>query len=157
MTIRIETTDPHADGVARLLRASHALMQELFPPETNAFLDFEALAAPEITLWAAREGDAVLGTIALRDGAEYGEIKSLFVDPEARGRGVAAKLLAHAEDAARSRGIALLRLETGDLLTAAGRIYQRAGYTRCGPFGEYAENGCSHFYEKRLSPSGRTG
>ncbi|QFS81396.1 putative N-acetyltransferase YsnE [Roseivivax sp. THAF40] len=151
MPIRIETTAPRAEGVETVLSESHALMQRLFPPEHNSFLDFDALAAPEITLWAARDDAAILGTVALKAAGEYGEIKSLFVMPEARGHGVAAALLAHAEAEAQARGITLLRLETGDLLEAAGRLYIRAGYVRRGPFGAYEENGTSVFYEKALT------
>lgn len=156
MPISIEEVSPHAPDVARLLSQSHALMQSLFPPETNSFLDLDALSQPGITLWAAMEKGVPLGTVALMRCDGYGEVKSLFVAEAARGRGIAPRLLGHLEAVAWAEGLDLLRLETGDLLEAAGRLYLASGYLRRGPFGAYAENGVSHFYEKALTGGGRT-
>ena len=36
----VEAADPLAPGPKALLEASHALMQDMFPPEDNYFLDF---------------------------------------------------------------------------------------------------------------------
>ena len=148
--IEIAPADPGAPEVRALLAESHALMQRLFSPEENHFLSIDALRGPDIRFFAAREGDAVLGTgaLALRDG--YGELKSMFTAEAARGRGVAALLLERLEEEARKEGLDLLRLETGDLLTAAHRLYARAGFVACGPFGDYKANGSSLFMEKRL-------
>ena len=157
MPVEITETHARAEGVEALLRASHRLMEALFPPEHNSYLDFEALSDPRITLWAARDAGQTLGTIALLRADGYGEVKSLFVDEAARGQRVAQRLLDHLEATARAEGIALLRLETGDLLRAAARLYLRAGYVQRGPFAAYEENGTSVFYEKRLIPSDRTG
>ena len=44
-----------------------------------------------------------------------------------------------------------LVLETGDLLTAAQRFYEREGYTRIPPFGPYVGSSLSVCYETRLT------
>jgi putative acetyltransferase len=88
------------------------------------------------------------GALAIRDG--YGEIKSMFVDPETRRAGVAAGLLGRLEAEATARGLAILRLETGDLLHAARAFYGRNGFTIRGPFGSYSAHPHSVFMEKRL-------
>ncbi|QFT61506.1 GNAT family N-acetyltransferase [Roseivivax sp. THAF30] len=148
--MEIVIAHPSDPSIATVLRQSHALMQALFPPEHNSFLDLDALAAPGITLWAARDDSRVLGTVALMRCDGYGEVKSLFVTEAARGTGLAHRILEHLEGAAAGEGIGLLRLETGNLLDAAARLYTRMGYVRRGPFGEYRENGTSVFYEKPL-------
>ena len=148
--IIVEESDPRDPQAAALLRQSHALMESLFPPEDNFFLDIDALATDGIRFFTAREGDTVLGTgaLALKDG--YGEVKSMFVAEAARGRGVADALLRQIEDAAREEGLPALKLETGNVLHAAHRLYERHGFTRCGRFGDYPEAHSSIFMEKAL-------
>lgn len=149
--IAIGPGDPRAPGPRALLEQSHALMQALFPPEDNFYLSIDDLCAPDILFFTATEGNSTLGTgaLALRDG--YGEVKSMFTAPAARGRGIAARILARIEAEARARGLPCLRLETGDTLAAAHRLYDRAGFVRCGPFGDYPENATSVFMEKPLA------
>ncbi|MCZ7675241.1 MAG: GNAT family N-acetyltransferase [Roseovarius sp.] len=146
----VEPADPRAPGPRALIEAGHALMQEMFPPEDNHFLDIDALAAPDIRLFAARAGAEVLGTgaLALREG--YGEIKAMFTAPAARGLGVGAALVRAIEDEARAHALACLRLETGRGLDAAIRLYRRAGFAPCAAFGDYRPNPSSVFMEKRL-------
>lgn len=146
----VEPADPRAAGPRALIEASHAMMRAMFAPEENHFLDLDALAAPDIRFFAAREGAQVLGTgaLLLRDG--YGEVKAMFTAPSARGRGVGAALLRAIEDEAHNHGLSLLRLETGRGLDAALGLYRRAGFAPCGAFGDYRPNATSIFMEKRL-------
>ncbi|MGB7316930.1 MAG: GNAT family N-acetyltransferase [Planktotalea sp.] len=149
--IIVEPTTPHAAGTKDLLEQSHALMLSLFSPDACHFLDFDALAAENIHLFAAREGDVTLGTgaLAVKDG--YAEVKSMFTSEAARGKGVAAALLRQIEDVAREMGLQTLKLETGDVLYAAHRLYERHGFTFCGPFGDYKDVPESRFMEKVLT------
>ena len=148
--IAVEPGDPRAPQVAALLAQSHALMQALFPPEDNFFLDIDALCGPGIRFFVARERETVLGTgaLALKDG--YGEVKSMFTGEAARGRGVGAALLRAIEDEARAEGLPCLRLETGNVLHAAHRLYERHGFRTRGPFGDYPDARSSIFMEKAL-------
>lgn len=125
-------------------------MESLFPPEDNHYLSVDALRVPEIRFFVAEDGEDVLGTIALARKEGYGEVKSMFVDPSARGRGVARALLRHVESVAREMGVPVLRLETGNLLEAAIALYTAQGFRPCGAFGDYAVNGTSVFMEKAL-------
>lgn len=125
-------------------------MESLFPPEDNHYLSVDALRVPEIRFFVAEDGEDVLGTIALARKEGYGEVKSMFVDPSARGRGVARALLRHVEGVAREMGVPVLRLETGNLLEAAIALYTAQGFRPCGAFGDYAVNGTSVFMEKPL-------
>jgi putative acetyltransferase len=149
--IRVGPADPRDPGCAALLAQSHALMRALFLPEDNNFLDIEALCAPDIRFLAATGDDRVLGTgaVALRDG--YAEVKSMFTAPEARGRGVADAILRALIDIATTEGRPLLRLETGRGLDAAHRLYARHGFVPRGPFGTYAANCTSLFFERPVN------
>ena len=148
--IVVEASDPLAPGPRALLEASHALMESLFDPEDNHFLDLTELKAPNIHFFSARKGADTLGTGALAVMDGYGEVKSMFTAPTARGQGAAAALLRQIEDTARELKLPLLRLETGTGLDAAHRLYARHGFTPRGPFGSYPDSPNSVFMEKPL-------
>ncbi len=142
--------DPRDPQAQALLHSSHALMLDLFPAEDNYALEIDDLLTPDIRFFIAREGPQVLGTgaLAIREG--YGEVKSMFTDKGARGKGVAAALLRQIEDEARSHDLTTLKLETGEALSEAIRLYQRHGFARCERFGDYAVNQTSVYMEKHL-------
>ena len=148
--IIVEQNDPHHPQATALLRQSHALMQELFPPEDNYYLEIDDLVAPDIHFFTARIGDQILGTGALKLKQGYGEIKSMFVSEAARGKGVADALMRQLEDTAREHKLPTLKLETGNVLHAAHKLYRRHGFTDCGVFGDYVEVNSSIFMEKPL-------
>lgn len=148
--IIVERNSPKDPQASALLKQSHALMEELFPPEDNFFLDIDELCVPSIRFFTARIGDTIVGTGALSIKEGYGEVKSMFTSSEARGKGVASALLRQIEDEARDEKLEWLRLETGNLLQAAHRVYDRLGFTRCGPFGDYPDAASSIFMEKPL-------
>lgn len=81
-------------------------------------------------LFIARSGDHVLGYARM---SEYwngmADLAEIAVDRRARGRGVAAALLARVEVWAYDKGFGLIRLETQSNNPAACRVYARAGYT----------------------------
>ena len=150
MQIRIEAERPLRSDVEALLRQSRAMMAGLYPPESRHGLDPAAFESPEITLFVARENGVALGCGAFQlhhDGSA--ELKSMFVAPQARRRGIGRKVLEVIEAAVRGRASAL-RLETGvKQLTAIG-LYEAAGFRRRGPFGSYRDDPLSVFMEKAL-------
>lgn len=148
--IIVEKKDPHHPQATALLKQSHALMKSLFAPEDNFYLDIADLVDPKIHFFAARIGTDLCGTGALKVKDGYGEIKSMFVAEDARGKGVANAILRQIEDQARADGLPALKLETGNVLHAAHRLYRRFGFEDCGAFGDYAEANSSIFMEKTL-------
>lgn len=151
MTITVEAGDPRDPAATALLRSSHALMQDLFPAEANHYLSIDDLCAPNIRFFLARVSGEIQGCGALAVLNGYGEIKSMFTSPSARGLGLAGKILTKIEDTAHAENLPFLRLETGDLLHDAHRLYARMGFTKCGPFGSYEDGPHSIFMERRLS------
>lgn len=148
--LSIRRASPREAGATALLKASHGLMDSLFPEDSNHYLPIDGLCMPGIHFFVAERGGRSLGCVALAERPGYGEIKSLFVDPDARGMGVADRLLEHLSAQARERGITLLRLESGDGLDSAHRLYRRHGFTECARFGEYPDSPHSIFMEKAL-------
>ena len=160
--IAVTEGDPRSPEGTALLTASHAYLQSLYPPQDNHFLSIDDLCAPHITFLIARDGERdgerdgarggarALGCAALADFGSYAEVKSMFTDPAARGVGIGAALMSAVEGIARQRGLPLLRLETGDDLYPAHRLYERHGFVRCGPFGDYRDGPHSVFMEKQL-------
>lgn len=149
--ILVEPANPLDHQPSALLAEAQALQAATYPPEHNHALPTEALAAPDIRFFAAREGDRVLGVGALAIRGGYGEVKAMFTTDAARGKGVGAALLRMIEDTAREENLARLCLETGDELAAAVRLYERHGFTRSGAFGDYVEDGSSVFMVKDLT------
>jgi putative acetyltransferase len=149
ITIQIERAD-QLDVTALLLQA-RALLAGLYPPESCHGLDLDAYAMPEVTLFVARADGMAVGCGALqRHGDGSAEVKSMFVIPEARGRGIGRAILETIE-AALPGHVAALRLETGIKQEAAIRLYEAAGFCRRGPFGSYRDDPLSVFMEKPLA------
>ncbi len=129
------------DPVAvRLIEAMGAEMQArygdggLSPAQPQQFL------APGIFLLAELDGIAV-GCGGVRpSGEDAAEIKRMYVDPAARGRGIARGLLRALVAHARARGLTRLLLETGTAQPEAISLYESEGWTPVPPFGHYADD-----------------
>jgi putative acetyltransferase len=80
--------------------------------------------------WVAARGEAVIGSIALRQAGADAELKKLYVARAERGRGLGAALVATAEREAAARGATRMMLWTDTRFADAHRLYQRLGYAR---------------------------
>lgn len=81
-----------------------------------------------VMLLAIRDGEAA-GIGGVRHLAtEVAEIKSMYLVPEHRGRGLGRALLAEVEAIAAARGCTRTRLDSSDYLTSALGLYRAAGY-----------------------------
>ena len=91
--------------------------------------------APDGALLVAREGAATLGCIALKPLAPcVGEIKRLYLRPEARGRGIGKALVAAVLERARQAGYREVKLDTMAHLTEAQALYRGFGFEPVAPF-----------------------
>jgi putative acetyltransferase len=82
--------------------------------------------------------DRVVGTAGLlRTGPTSGEVRKMFLLPEARGRGVGRALLDAVLEAARDRGLRRLELTTRHRYDRAIRLYERAGFRPAGTAGRH--------------------
>lgn len=150
--IAIAPESPDQAEIAAFLAASDSYAQSLYPPESNHLVDLPSLMAPNAHFFVARRSGKALGCGALiiaEDG--WGEVKRMWVAPDARGQGIGRKLLETIETAAREKGIGVLRLETGIKQPEAVALYRSCGFTECEPFGSYQPDPLSLFMEKRLT------
>ncbi|MEM9378908.1 MAG: GNAT family N-acetyltransferase [Planctomycetota bacterium] len=110
------------------------------PPESGHAVAPEALADADARYWIARADGRAVGCIGLRALAPgHGEIKTLHVLAEARGRGLGARLVGALLDAARDAGMERVSLETGrsDGFAPSRALYRRLGFAPCDAFGPY--------------------
>jgi ribosomal protein S18 acetylase RimI-like enzyme len=120
-----------------LADAPEAFGSTLAESELRSPEDWEAqVVALPTFVW--RDGDADLGMVraAPHDAdAEAGYLISLWVAPEARGRGVGAALVGEVVAWARGRGLRRLVLDVGEHNVAARRLYERNGFVATGATG----------------------
>ncbi|HTJ15266.1 MAG TPA: GNAT family N-acetyltransferase [Steroidobacteraceae bacterium] len=152
--LRIELDDLSRAPVLSLLEEHLRNMYELSPPEQVFAFDASKLKAPGVTFWTAWNGQSLLGCAALKElSPTEGEIKSMRTPSALRRTGAGRALLNHIVDAGRTRGYRTLYLETGShpAFLPAQSLYRSVGFTLCGPFGTYRENGNSVFMSLRLA------
>lgn len=112
------------------------------------------LSSPTATLLVAERDGGVVGYVLLlyRAGTSIARLYSIAVLPEFAGRGIGTQLLAAAEQAARARGCAAVRLEVHERNAGAISRYQKNGYRLFGRYERYYEDqGHALRYEKPLA------
>ncbi|MGZ5181466.1 MAG: GNAT family N-acetyltransferase [Ramlibacter sp.] len=149
MSVAIRFESPVQPDVLALIGELDAYQKPLYPLESFHGIDLAALAQPNVLFAVARDARGLaLGCGAMVVGDEHGEIKRMYTRPQARGQGIARRLLDTLEERARERGCTVFRLETGYLQAEALLLYARCGYQRRGPFGDYTDDPNSVFMEK---------
>ena len=151
--MQIREDDLTGKKIADLLREHLENMHEITPPQSVHALDLEALRSPDITFWAAWEGDELLGCGALKElDSRSGEVKSMRTAKAHRRRGVASKILEHIIKEALRRAYDCLNLETGAFpeFAPARALYIRYEFEYRGPFAEYIDDPNSVFMMKKL-------
>ena len=79
--------------------------------------------------WVAVRGDKVVGTFGLERASDDAmELRRMYVDPSARRRNIARRMLQFAEDECRRRNVSRLELSTAEIQHAALALYRSAGY-----------------------------
>jgi DNA-binding MarR family transcriptional regulator/GNAT superfamily N-acetyltransferase len=106
---------------------------------------YEALVARIVADYAARadrgheaawiaelDGQPAGCVFCMRKSDDVAQLRLLLVEPHARGRGIGERLVADCVSFARRKGYREIVLWTNDVLHAARRIYQRAGFELIG-------------------------
>ena len=151
MSVVISLERPDSDDARALIAELEAYLIPLSPPESRHGYSIEKLINEDVPFFIIRANGTPVGCGGVKlFGTDYGEIKRMYVRPGFRGLGYAKMMLDHLAEYARSRGVALLRLETGIAQHEAIALYERSGFQSILPFGEYKPDPLSRFYEKRI-------
>ena len=114
---------------------------EIYAAEYGWDTSFERLVARIVAdydpardaAWIAERGGQRVGCVfCVHADEETAKLRILLVHPAARGSGVGAALVAQCLAYARRRGYRRVMLWTNDVLVAARRIYQAAGFRLTG-------------------------
>ena len=156
MSAIITAERPDTDDAVMLITELEAHLDPLYPRQSRHGLSVDRLLAESVVFFLLRSDGtpAACGGVKLV-GAEYGEIKRMYVRPQFRGAGFGALMLNHLAEYTRAQGVGLLRLETGIHQHAAIRLYERMGFQRIPPFGSYTDDPLSLYYEKQLTVGSR--
>ncbi len=151
MALTIAAESPLQDEVRALITALNEYLLTLTPPEHCFHMTADEMARPDTTVFVAREDGKAIACGALRRHADgIAEVKRMYTVPERQGRGIGGRILDAVTALARQEGFDRLVLETGDRHPAAWRVYERAGFKRCGPVLDYPDTTWSVFYEMSL-------
>lgn len=120
-----------------------------FDPAHGKPVGVEDLTPPRGWFFVARLDGRPVGCGGLAPlGADEGEVKRVWTAPEARGLGVARRIVAAIEAKARQAGLKALKLDTNRALKEAHALYRKLGYVEIARYNDnpYAD----HWFEKRL-------
>ena len=149
--------EPFDSGDARALTdAQQEEMRGLYGGEADIGPTRESamFVAPDGVFLVIRDDDgrAVGCGGVCRFDRTHGELKRMYVVPDARGRGLGRRLLIELETHARALGYDAVVLETGDRQPEAIGLYRSTGYERIPCYPPYDSRALSLCFEKRLPP-----
>ncbi|MBD8687168.1 MULTISPECIES: GNAT family N-acetyltransferase [unclassified Rhizobium] len=151
MPVDIKLEPPRQPEVLHLMDMSNAYMASLYPAESNHMVDIDTLEKPTVSFFVARNEGQIVGCCALVEAGDgTGEIKRMFVDPQARGLKIGQLMM----DAIIARGrelrLGAIRLETGISQPEAIGLYRKAGFVEIEAFAPYKPDPLSMFMELKL-------
>lgn len=152
-TVTVHVTDPDHPDAQSCLGSYHAELHERFDtgfdPARSSLPDPGELRAQYGLFLVARLHGEPVGCAGLKlPGGTAAEIKRMWVAPQARGVGLARRLLAELESQATAHGRNILRLETNAALTEAINLYRSAGFVEIPAFND--EPYAHHWFEKTI-------
>jgi len=153
MPITIVQERPDSADAVQLIAELDAHLNSLpYPQESRHAFSVGKLLREGVTFFVTRHEGKPVGCGGLKlFGTEYGEVKRMYVRPAYRGLGLGKLILDRLAAYARERRVGLLRLETGIYQTEAIGLYERYGFQRRSPFGEYRDDPMSVYFEKPIA------
>ena len=149
MSVTIAVESPLQDDVRSLIDGLDAHLTSL--DDEGYHMTVDELARPSVSVFVARDqGQAIACGALCRHEGGIGELKRMFTVPGYQGKGIGGAILAEIIAQARHEGLRRVVLETGTRQHAAWHLYEKSGFTRCGPVLDYPDVSWSVFYEKDI-------
>ena len=151
--VTVERADILSATARGLIEALNAELTATYPEAGACHFRLDAQEVSEgrgAFLVAWRDGKPVGCGAVRRIEDQVGELKRMYVRRDERGRGTGRALLGALEKAASGLKINRLVLETGVRQTVAIALYERFGFSRIEPFGEYVASPLSLCMAKDL-------
>jgi putative acetyltransferase len=149
--VRVSIESPNQPEVIALIADLDAYQDTLYPAEARYVLGLASLVKRNVLFAVARSVDGAAigcGAVVLND--RYGEVKRMYVQPEARGQGAAQQIIDTLESTACANGCTTFMLETGPYQVEALAFYAKQGYEQCAEFGDYPKHPLSVFMRKHF-------
>jgi GNAT superfamily N-acetyltransferase len=149
--VAVEPADPRGPEAQALIEELTAELERRYDDDGSGGFDPADVLGPRGVFLVGRLNGRAVACGACRplDG-DVGEVKRMYVAPEARGRGLGRLILNGLEEFARRTGYQAIWLETGVLQPEAVGLYESAGYQRIPNYGQYKDDPRSVCFEKRL-------
>ena len=113
-------------------------------PEGSAHvLDIPGLKVPSIKFWSLWRQEKLIGCGALKFlSKDHGEFKSIRIHDNYRKQGQGINVINHLINEAKKLKIKRLSIETGagDFFLPARKLFEKTGFTVCGPFAHYKKD-----------------
>ena len=147
--VEVDAGSPAAQAA---MTAYFAELASRFPAgfDPTGYLEPDDYNPPRGRFFLAMSGDEILacgGLVWIDDSVA--EVKRMWVDPAARGHGLATRLLSFLEQTALADGYRVARLDTNPVLTAAIAMYRKNGYRDIERYNDNPYAGA--WFEKTLS------
>jgi putative acetyltransferase len=153
MLIEIVEVRPDAAEAVQLINELDSyLMEHPYPQESRHAFSIDKLLREQVVFFVTRHDGkpAACGGVKLFAN-DYAEVKRMYVRPVYRGLGLGKSMLDRLAEYARAHQVNLLRLETGIYQTEAIGLYEKYGFQRRAPFGEYKEDPLTVYFEKAIA------
>jgi putative acetyltransferase len=153
MPITIVEERPDSADALQLITELDTYLNGLpYPQESRHAFSVDKLLKEGVAFFVTRLDGQPVGCGGIKMfGNEYGEVKRMYVRPVCRGLGLGKAMLNRLAEYTRERQVSLLRLETGIYQPEAIALYERYGFQRRPPFGEYKVDPMSVYLEKHIT------
>ena len=147
----IQPQRPDSPDSIQLIDELEAYLSPMYPQESRHGYSVEKLIKQGVAFFVTHHDNLPAGCGGVQlFGSEYAEVKRMYVRPQFRGLGLARQMLDHLAKYTRQHSVRVLRLETGIHQHEAIRLYERYGFQRRPPFGDYTDDPLSIYFEKTL-------
>jgi DNA-binding MarR family transcriptional regulator/GNAT superfamily N-acetyltransferase len=154
---QVQTPTVRIDRVATMNDEAVRLINEYYEAINVTRRDSPATISKTIHgkgsgVWLAYLNNQAVGCVVLKalpSMTSAAECKRLYVQPQARGHGLANRMLDALEIFARDNGLAWIYLDSFDALAAAVALYKKRGYRRCDRYNDNPQ--ATIFMRKKIS------